>query len=103
MSLDTMKNIEDKPGVAIYVVHDGSPRSQDEMKNYGLEILQHTDKQLLLIDGSSVDGRDILEFYTIKALPAVLLVRDDDELHHSWAGTDLPQAAQVAYIAEQVG
>lgn len=97
-------NIPDREGPAVYLL--GAAPQLDQLTQLGQEIDAATadQTQVVLLDIDSGDGAQVAEFYGFmrEQLPAVMIVQDDDTLHQSWLGLDLPAADVVAHYIEQI-
>ena len=102
MGLD-FTNIKDHPGSAIYFIHDGTERSKNTYQRLLDDTSSKTRKQLVLMSSRDKVGAEILRFYGLKGSEFILIVRDDDQLHHSWGFGDMLNVSEIAYIAEQAG
>jgi hypothetical protein len=102
MALD-FTQIKDEPGAAIFLVHDGTSQDEAAMKRLADDLRGRTSKQIILLSAQETTGRSVLEFYGLAQGRYVLIVRDNDELHQSWAAGDNFDPSQIAYSADQVG
>lgn len=104
MGLDFLHGVTDHEGAAIYLLHNGSSFQERQFETYKAELQKHTKKQVQLFSTREGNGAKLADFYDIveEKLPAVLIVRDTDELAGQWYGVQLPQARDVAYQAGQV-
>ncbi len=96
-------NIPDRSGPAVYIIGDGSSMSEARLRQFGEEVdaLTPDETQVVYLDPRSGDGLKIKEFYSLQALPCVLIVMDDDTIYHSWE-VQIPTADQVSYTLSQV-
>lgn len=104
MGLDFLHNVTDKEGAAIYLLHNGSSFQERQFQRYKTELQAHTQKQVQVFSNRDGNGAKLADFYDIpeKNLPAVLIVRDTDELVGQWYGVQLPLARDVAFQANQI-
>ena len=104
MGLDFLEDIVDEEGAAIYLVHDGGGYQERRLTEYAEELKKLTTKQVIVFSAREGDGAKLADFYDIleEKLPAILIVRDSDELAAEWYGLDLPRAEEVVYQADQV-
>lgn len=104
MGLDFLEDIIDEEGAAIYLLHDGGGYQERRMTDYMTELKKHTEKQVEIFSARDRDGAELADFYNIleEKLPAILVVRDTDELAAEWYGLDLPQPEEVVFQADQV-
>jgi hypothetical protein len=104
MGLDFLHNLTDQEGAAIYLLHNGSTFQERQFLSYKSELQKHTQKQIQVFSYREGNGAKLADFYDIVAekLPAVLIVRDTDELAGQWYGLQLPQPRDVAYLADKV-
>lgn len=95
----TFTQLTDHRGPAIYLL--GSSMLENKLQVLGKEIDHVTSEtvQVAYLDTHGPDGAKVASFYgvTQSDLPAVLIVMDDDTLHKSWFGVQLPRAEDVAY------
>jgi len=102
MALD-FTNIRDEPGAAIYFMHDGTPVGEQDMQRLMSDVQEITKKQCVLLDIKSDAGRKIVEFYALRGTHMVVIVRDDDQLHHVWSDGERFDAGRIAYSADRAG
>lgn len=102
MGLD-FTNIKDEPGSAIYLIHDGTEQDKQNFIRLSEDIARRTKKQLVLMSAKDKNGSDIVKFYSLRGTHFVLVVRDDDQLHHVWSDGERFDASQIAYTADQAG
>lgn len=102
MGLD-FTTIHDMPGSAIYFIHDSTDRVRLEFERLMDEVSRRTKKQLVLLSSKEKNGADVVRFYNLHGTKFVLVVRDDDQLHHVWSDGERFDASQIAYTAEQAG
>jgi hypothetical protein len=102
MGLD-FTNIKDTEGAAVYVIHNGTTQSQATMERLVTEIKAGTNKQVLLFSARDGNGAKIINFYQLTGSEFVIIVRDDDQLHHVWSGGERFDASMITYYANQVG
>ncbi len=102
MALD-FTTIKDQPGAAIIMLHDGTEQGEEEFKRLATELATKTNKQIILISSAENIGHSIIDFYDLRGSKFVLIVRDDDQLHHVWSDGERFDPSQIAYTAEQTG
>ncbi len=102
MALD-FTGIRDERGAAIIFMHDGSPQDQEFMQDLIDEVAERSEKQCILLDIKSNEGRQIVDFYDLRGTHMVIIVRDDDQLHKVWSDGERFDSAQIAYVAERAG
>lgn len=104
MGLDFLEDITDEEGAAIYLLHDGGGYQERRLTDYMAELKKLTSKQVQIFSSREGDGAKLADFYDIleEKLPAILIVRDSDELSAEWYGLDLPRPEEVVYQADQV-
>ncbi|MCA9333109.1 hypothetical protein KDA00_04540 [Candidatus Saccharibacteria bacterium] len=104
MGLDFLEDIVDEEGAAIYLIHDGGGYQERRLTEYSEELKKLTRKQVIVFSMRERDGAQLADFYNIleEQLPAIIIVRDTDELAAEWYGLDLPQPDQVVFEADQV-
>ena len=102
MALD-FTNIKDQPGAAIFMLHDGSEQNEQRLSRLMHDVMRRTKKQCIVLSGKTHPGSDIINFYSLKGSHFVLIVRDDDQLHHVWSDGERLDASTIAYSAEQAG
>lgn len=102
MGLD-FTGIKDHDGSAIYLIHDGSEENKLDFEKLSEDLKNRSKKQVILLSTNSKDGNKIINFYQLRGTKFVLIVRDDDQLHHVWSDGELFDASKIAYTAEQAG
>jgi len=102
MGLD-FTTIKDQLGSAIYFIHDGTVNTEIELTRLMEDVSHRTKKQTILLSSKEQNGDAIVKFYNLKGTKFVVIVRDDDQLHHVWSDGEMFDASQIAYIAEQAG
>jgi hypothetical protein len=102
MALD-FTQIKDQPGSAIFLLHDGSEQDAGAMQRLAQDIASKTQKQIILLSSDETIGHSIIDFYQLKGSHFILIVRDDDQLHHVWSDGEYFDPSQIAYIADQAG
>lgn len=95
--------IKDHHGSAIFLLHDGSSRDESVMSKLANDIKTRTKKQVIVLSSASHEGQEIVRFYGLHGKRFALIVRDDDQLHNSWADQEVYDASVIAYTAEQAG
>ncbi len=102
MSLD-FTTIKDHPGSAIFFLHNGTEIGTQHFVDLMADVSRKTKKQTLLLDATQNPGRSIVDFYKLKGSQFVIIVRDDDQLHHVWSDGERFDASHIAFTAEQAG
>ena len=102
MALDST-TIKDQRGSAIYFIHDGSEMDERNFGGLVEAVSQRTQKQCLLMGPDDPNAQKIVEFYQLKGSHFVVIVRDDDTLHHVWSDGENFDPSNIAYLAEQAG
>ena len=102
MGLD-FTTIKDKPGSAIYLIHDGTQVDEMKFKVLADDMSKRTDKQVVTMSMNDENASKVINFYQLRGTHFVIIVRDDDQLHHVWSDGELFDAAQIAYFANQAG
>lgn len=102
MGLD-FTGIKDHHGSAIYLIHDGSEKNRLDFERLSEDLRSRSKKQIVLMSADSKDGDGIIKFYQLRGTRFVIIVRDDDQLHHVWTDGELFDASKIAYTAEQAG
>lgn len=64
---------------------------------------RHEDDHLELVDVDARDGIATASLYDIMSYPAILALRDDGTVLHSWEGDMLPLMDEVAYYTNAGG
>jgi len=95
----------DHDGPATYFISDGSHANEQALGRIADELRTQLPEtaQLVQLSGKAREAVQICDFYDITTLPAILIVRDDDQLYHSWLGVQLPQPSDIAYTLSQAG
>jgi hypothetical protein len=102
MALD-FTQIKDQPGAAIFFMHDGTEQDRVSMLELVDAVRSKTNKQAILLSAKDTIGMAISQFYGLRGTHYVLVVRDDDQLHHVWSDGELFDPSTIAYIADQAG
>lgn len=102
MGLD-FTNIKDKPGSAVFIIHDGHVQTEANMRRLSEELTKHTDNQIVVLSIKDESARQIIDFYDLKGMNLVLIVGDDDQLHEVWADHEIPAADVIGYTVERMG
>lgn len=102
MGLD-FTSIKDHPGSALYFIFDGTERDKNKFSSLMQDVQRKTRKQCLLLDIKDKDSRKIINFYQLRGTHFVLLVGDNDQLHHVWSDGEHFDASKIAYTAERMG
>lgn len=104
MGLDFLDKIEDQEGAAIYLIHDGGGYQERRLTDFMNDLKKHTTHEIQIFSMRESDGAQLADFYDIleEKLPAILIVRDTDELAAEWYGLDLAPVEEVAYQADQI-
>ena len=102
MALDFTK-LKDQHGAAIFLIHDGTERVKEEFETLAADIGRRTKKQIIELNVREAPGSEIVKFYGLRGSRFVLIVRDDDQLHHVWSDGERFDASHIAYTAEQAG
>lgn len=102
MGLD-FTHIKDHPGSALFFLHDGSSRDETIITRLANDVKKRTRKQVIILSATSELGHEIIRFYGLRGRRFVLVVRDDDQLHHVWTDQEIYDASTIAYTAEQAG
>lgn len=94
----------DRNGAAAYFISDGSVTSSDELQRLAavVDTTLPDEAQVVLLDGKRAEGAEVVDFYDITTLPAILIVMDDDQIYHSWF-VQLPRAEDILYTMGQAG
>lgn len=97
--------IPDSQSAAAYFITDGSSASERILKSIADEVdLALPDEvQVVLLDGRHGEGLQVVDFYDLISLPAVLIVMDDDQIYHMWTAPHLPTASNLMYTMRQAG
>lgn len=96
-------NIKDSHGSAIYLIHDGSEKDEKNFNELALDIGRRSKKQIVVLSADDKNAQEVIRFYQLRGSHFVLVVRDDDQLHHVWSDGERFDASQIAYVAEQAG
>lgn len=102
MGLD-FTSTKDEPGASIYFIHDGTEPDADNFARLIDDVSHRTKKQCILMSIKDKDAAKIIAFYQLKGSHFVLIIRDDDSLHHVWSDGERFDPSQIAYVAEQAG
>lgn len=99
MSL-SFTDIPDHQGPAVYMLHDGTITQQRALERLQQDLKTLVpDRQVVILSVRERNGEAVRDFYDITHahLPYVMIIRDDDQLAHSWPGPHVPTAEHVAY------
>ncbi len=102
MGLD-FTNIKDDSGCAIYLIHDGTEIDKLSFIKLAETLKKNTTKQIVIMSREEKSADSIIKFYQLRGTHFVLIVRDDDQLHHVWSDGEHFDASQIAYLANQAG
>lgn len=102
MGLD-FTTIKDQIGSAIFLIHDGTDRDKEKFNQLAESLRTRSNKQIIVMSSDENNAQKIVSFYKLRGTHFVLIVRDDDQLHHVWFDGDNFDASQILYIAEQAG
>lgn len=91
--------IPDYHGPAVYILHGGDSRTEQQALRLGEEIDARSNQQyqVVYLDPKRDDGLRVKEFYGLTDFPCVMVVLDDDSIPHQWTHT-LPRADEVTYV-----
>ncbi len=99
-------SIKDKPGAAIYFLHDGTTTQQRLLERIAQEVHDRAPTyQMVMLSGRDRDGDGIRDFYSLDPdnFPHILVVSDDDQVVQSWSGQTLPTSDQLSYAMQASG
>lgn len=98
-------SIPDRSGAALYVLYDGTEIQRRKWQDVADKVTAETKAQTLVLSVRDKDGEMIRDFYDLNpmVLPYILVVRDNDEIFHSWNGQSMPQLGDITYALKQVG
>ncbi|MFO0920547.1 MAG: hypothetical protein U0451_02640 [Candidatus Saccharimonadales bacterium] len=104
MGLEFLKGVNDAEGVAVYIIHDGSGYQERRVTDYSNELKESLKKDVAVFSLEEQGGAQLADFYNILAekLPAILIIRDNDEIVYGWYGADFPKVDEVVFAANQV-
>lgn len=94
----------DREGAAIYFISNGTSSSEQELSEIAkvVDTSLPDEAQVVVLDGMRGEGAQVVDFYDITTLPAVLIIMDDDQIYHSWF-VQLPTVEDIIYMAGQAG
>ncbi len=95
-------NIKDEPGAAVYGLFENS-KQERRLKEQFNELSSACNSQLVLLSTQERNGAEVTDFYDITTFPAILVVRDNDQLAYSWMGQNLPLTSEIAHLVGQIG
>ena len=81
--------------VILYRRGDSEAKARDYYEDFARS---YADKTLELVEVDSPGGQQMAALYGADRYPAVLVIASDGSLQQAWQD-ELPQAAEVAYIA----
>lgn len=102
MGLD-FTTIKDQPGSAIYIIYDGTEVDKQKFEMLTKDLSERTKLQIVFMSIDDPNATEIIKFYQLKGSHFVLIVRDDDQLHHVWSDGENFDASIIAYTANQAG
>lgn len=102
MALD-FSDIKDEKGAAVYLLHSGHGSERRLMDRFAERLKETTKSQVILLSVKERDGARVAEFYGLRDFPAILIVRDNDEIAHSWFGQHLPNVREVTHLVDRIG
>ncbi len=102
MGLD-FTHIKDEPGSAIFFIHDGTEEGETDFKQLVKEVARRTKKQIILLSADEEKAIKIIDFYDLRGTKFVIIVRDDDQLHHVWSDGERFDPSVIAYTAQRAG
>jgi hypothetical protein len=102
MALD-LTHTKERPGPVIYFISDGTESGEIKLKTVLEELLQLTQHQCIWLgDVRSHDAAQVIDFYDLVGSEFVVIVREDDQLHHVWSNGEIIDASTIAYHANQL-
>ncbi|MDX1765488.1 MAG: hypothetical protein R3313_00890 [Candidatus Saccharimonadales bacterium] len=102
MGLD-FSDIKDETGAAVYALHNGFGAEERSVQRFCDKLGDQAKVQIICLSAREKNGARVADFYDIQTLPAILIVRDSDEIAYSWFGPDLPSVQEVSHLVKQVG
>lgn len=102
MALD-FTGIRDERGAAIYFLHDDTPIGEHAFKKLMAGVKEQCENQCVMMSIKDQAARKIVDFYDLKGTQIVIIVRDDDQLHHVWSDGERFDADRIAYSARRAG
>lgn len=104
MGLDFLRNIKDKTGAAVYLIFSGDGYQKKKIDEYYGELSKNTVHEVRVFSVREREGSKLVDFYDIRPemLPAILIVRDNDQLAGQWFGSSLPRVKDVIYRVNQI-
>lgn len=95
--------IKDAPGAAIYFISDGTEADGKIFSQLAADVSSRSKLQCIVLNVKDKNAGAILDFYDLKGTHFVIIVRDNDELHHVWSDGERFDVGQIVYFAEQAG
>ncbi len=95
--------IKDMPGAAIYFISDGTEVDKKMFHQLAADVSSRSKLQCIVLEIKDKNAAAILDFYDLRGTHFVIIVRDNDELHHVWSDGERFDASQILYYAEQAG
>ena len=94
----------DRTGAAAYFISDGTPQSERDLSEIAKVVDQSLpdEAQVVILNGQVSEGAEVVDFYDITSLPAVLIVMDDDQIYNAWY-VQLPSSEDILYMMGQAG
>lgn len=102
MGLD-FTGIKDERGCAIIFIDDGTDTGKQDFLRLSTEVSERTKKQIILLSRHDEAAKRIIDFYDLRGTRFVLIIRDDDQLHHVWSDGERFDPSVIAYTTEQAG
>lgn len=94
----------DREGAAAYFISDGSSTSATQLQAIAdvVDTQLPEEAQVVLLNSNEREGSEVVDFYSIGSLPAILIVMDDDQIYQQWSAP-LPTAEDIIYMMGQAG
>lgn len=102
MGLEFLSVNDEADGAKLFLVHDGTHRQEQRLEAIKHEVNEACPHEVFVLSTREPDGQKIKDFYSIYQLPAVLIIRDDDELAYTWMGGQIPMTEQIINLLEQI-
>lgn len=102
MGLD-FSGIADQHGAAVYLIDDGTTIGGRRMESLANDLQKLTQNQVVHMSGTSDEARKIIDFYDLQSTECILIIRDNDQIHHMWQHGDHATAEMIAQSVNQIG
>lgn len=86
----------------IYLLHPDTIKDQRAFSRLAEDIGKKTSKKIVVMSVKEPEARQLISFYHLTGSFFILVVLESGQLHHFWSDGQLLNAANIAFLAEQV-